>query len=68
MPTPIDISKKLNELKQDLEQAVDSFISKGQEIIFGWSLYKFLKNPVYIVNLRFKTHIRCQKINEFLVS
>ena len=38
MPTPIDISKKLNELEQDLEQAVDSFISKGQEIISGWSL------------------------------
>ena len=51
MPTPIDISKKLNELEQDLEQAVDSFISNGQEIIFGWSLHKFLKNPVYILNL-----------------
>ena len=65
MPTPIDISKKLNELEQDLEQAVDSFISKDQEIIFGWSLHKFLKNPVYILNLRFRSQLDVQRLMIF---
>ena len=65
MLTLINISKKLNELKQDLEQAVDSFISKGQEIIFGWSLYKFLKNPVYILNLRFRSQLDVQRLMIF---
>ena len=65
MSIPINISKKLDELKQDLEQAVDSFISKGQEIIFGWSLYKFLKNPVYILNLRFRSQLDVQRLMIF---